>query len=571
MIAVLRIFFRAKGTNPLLVLTCLVLAGFAEAVGIGSLLPTITHLTGGTTENSSPFNQQFVEIIGTLGLSPDITTLAFLIVGGLSAKAILSFFALTYVGFSMAHVATEMRARLIDNLLAARWSYFTQQRVGRITNTISNDATRAASAYQTAAKFLAVCIQAVVYLLLALAINPILAVAGLGAGAGMVTILSVLTKVSRRAGYKQTDRTSDLVTEVTDALSNIKPLKAMERQASFYALFTKKIRFLKKSIRRQVLAAQAMTYGKELILFNAVGAGVFVAHVYEIPSAELIVMSALFYNVVSIVGKAQSFLQRSAELESAYLRLNEQIDNVAAEREHNPGTVTPTLTKGCRFEDVTFAHEDVPVIREVSLEIPVSEITVLQGPSGSGKTTLIDLLTGLHIPDAGRIFVDETPLDELDIRQWRRMIGYVPQELALLHDTVLANVTLGDESLTEDDARAALEQADVWDFVASLPDGLMTVVGERGLKFSGGQRQRIAIARALVTKPKLLILDEVTSALDPSSEAEICRNVGTLAGNYTIVAITHRPAWTEVATRLYNLDYGRLSRMEKPKPVPEAV
>jgi ATP-binding cassette subfamily C protein len=571
MLNVLKIFFRAEQTRPWLVLTCLVLAGIAEGIGLSSMLPTLTQITGGTTENSSPYNQMFLDGIEAIGLPPTMTTLVVLLIGGLSAKAILSFFALSYVGYSMAHVATHLRARLIESLLAVRWSYFTEQRVGRITNTISNDATRAASAYQTAAKFLSVCILAIIYMLVALAISPTLAVAGLGMGVAMVVILSSLTKVSRKSGYKQTDRTSDLVTYVTDALNNIKPLKTMERQTAFASLFTRKIRFLNKSIRRQVVAAQAMTYGKELILFNAVGVGIYVALAWKVPIPELIVMSALFYNVVSIVGKAQQFLQRSAELESAYIRLHDLIDSVDAQREENPGSKTPTLTQGCRFEGVSFAYGDAPVIYDVTLDVPVGEITVLQGPSGSGKTTLIDLLTGLYAPDTGDVLIDGTPLREINLKQWRRMIGYVPQELALLHDTVLLNVTLGDEGLSEDDARDALIQADAWDFVSSLPDGLMTVVGERGMKFSGGQRQRVAIARALVTKPKLLILDEVTSALDPNTEAEICSNVQNLAHDYTIIAITHRPAWTEVATRLYRLDYGKLSKIDKSRSIPEAV
>ena len=568
---VLRIFFRAEQTRPWLVLTCLVLAGIAEGIGLSSMLPTMTQLTGGATENSSPYNQWFLDAVAAVGLPPTMTTLVVLLIGGLSAKAIFSFFALSYVGYSMASVATNLRTRLIENLLAVRWSYFTEERVGRITNRMSNDATRAATAYQTAAKFLSVCILAVIYIILALAISPILAVAGIGVGALMVFILSSLTRVSRKSGYKQTDRTSDLVTHVTDALNNIKPLKSMERQDAFASLFAKKIFFLRKAMRRQVISAQAMTYGKELILFNAVGVGIFVALHWKVPIAELLVMSAIFYNVISIVGKAQQFLQRSAELESAYVRLTDLIENVGAMREDNPGTEVPTLETDCRFDNVTFAHEDTPVVENISLTIPVGDITVLQGPSGSGKTTLIDLLTGLHIPDSGQVLIDGTPLTSIDLKQWRRMIGYVPQELALLHDSILLNVTLGDESLSEDDVRDALVQADAWEFVSSLPDGLMTIVGERGMKFSGGQRQRIAIARALVTRPKLLILDEVTSALDPKTEAEICRNVQKLEGAYTIIAITHREAWTEVATRLYRLEYGRLTKIAKSRSMPQAV
>jgi ATP-binding cassette subfamily C protein len=138
------------------------------------------------------------------------------------------------------------------------------------------------------------------------------------------------------------------------------------------------------------------------------------------------------------------------------------------------------------------------------------------------------------------------------------MIGYVPQELSLLHGSIRDNITLGDADISDEAIHATLRLAGAEAFVASLPEGIDSDVGEMGTKLSGGQRQRIALARALVLKPKLLILDEVTSALDPETEEQICREVAALGGDYTVVAITHRPAWTAIADRLYRLDEGQV-------------
>jgi len=225
--------------------------------------------------------------------------------------------------------------------------------------------------------------------------------------------------------------------------------------------------------------------------------------------------------------------------------------------EQNHGTRQPTLEKGCRLENVSFGYSDALVLEDVTIDIPAKAITVLVGPSGAGKTTMVDVLIGFHKPLRGRVLIDDVPLDEIDMKKWRTIIGYVPQELALLHGTIKENIALGDESISDDHIWAALGQAGVQGFVEQLPGGLQCQVGQMGTKLSGGQRQRISLARALVRKPKLLVLDEVTSALDQQSEAAICRNVTALAHQYTIVAITHRPAWLRIASRVYRVDAGK--------------
>jgi ATP-binding cassette subfamily C protein len=143
------------------------------------------------------------------------------------------------------------------------------------------------------------------------------------------------------------------------------------------------------------------------------------------------------------------------------------------------------------------------------------------------------------------------------------MIGYVPQEIILFNDTILANVRLGDQEVGVDRVRWSLDAAGLGALVAELPQGLLTEIGERGFKLSGGQRQRIALARALVHEPKLLILDEATSALDPATEAEICTTVAAQAGRMTVLAITHQPSWVDRADRIYMVEDGRVRAVDR--------
>lgn len=242
--------------------------------------------------------------------------------------------------------------------------------------------------------------------------------------------------------------------------------------------------------------------------------------------------------------------------ESAYWSLLSKIKETEKEEENVVGTITPSLNHSIRLRDVSFSYDKQPVLKNASLTFPKGTFSAIIGPSGAGKTTIIDLITGLLLPQKGQVFLDETNLDLVNLRAWRRLVGYVPQETLLLHDTVLANVTLGDPKVAEGDVEKALRDAGAWDFVMEMADGLHTIVGERGTRLSGGQRQRITIARALVHKPELLILDEATSALDPGSEVEICQTLRQLSDKLTILAISHQTALLDAADRAYRLEGG---------------
>jgi len=187
------------------------------------------------------------------------------------------------------------------------------------------------------------------------------------------------------------------------------------------------------------------------------------------------------------------------------------------------------------------------------------------GPSGSGKTTFLDIIIGFNRPSKGRVTIDGTDLQDIKLQSWRRMIGYVPQELTLLRGSIADNITLGDPDLSVADVSEALRLAGALEFVAALPEGLKADIGTMGARLSGGQRQRISLARALVHKPQLLLLDEVTSALDEKTEAEIVENIRALSGQLTILAITHRKAWVNIAAKVYRITQGRAVAEAKPK------
>ena len=564
MINAFRIFFGAERGRSVILLLCLVLASFAEALSFGALVPVLGLVGGQTGAGSSRINAALETAFGWVGLTPTIGTLMLLITGSLIVKSVLMFLSLGYAAVAKTRITTNLRRGLITALLDARWSYFTGQHSGRIAHAISGDAGSAGEAFLNSARFFAYALQAMGYIGLAFLISPLVTAMALAAGLVLVTGLNVFVRISRTAGGKQVRRTSDLVTFLVDTISNLKPLKTMSRQKSFELLLTAKVKQLRRAILTRELSKQGLTNTQEVLTACVFGAGLYVAAVYwQVPLAELVVVGILVFRIVSALTRTQGSLQNALELEAAYWRTLQLIADARLAAEQDTGSKTPTLKKGCRFENVSFAHEKTPILKNVSFDIPAGGITVLQGPSGAGKTTIIDMLTGLNRPGSGRVLVDGVPLDEISNRKWRSLIGYVPQELNLLHGTIFENISLGDPRVTEADAWEALRMAGAENFARELPNGLATDVGEMGAKLSGGQRQRISLARALAVKPQLLVFDEVTSALDPETEAEIVQRIAGLKGKYTIIAITHRPAWTTIATKAYKVEAGVVTPMPK--------
>jgi ATP-binding cassette subfamily C protein len=506
-----------------------------------------------------------LEVLDYVGLAPELTVLISVVVAALVLKALTNFIAMVHVGFSVTRVQTGLRTALLKNLLEVQWSYLTAHPVGRFANTMSTDATRAGATCRKAAEFLASAIQAFVYLCLALIMSWRLTLIAFAVGGIILLAPNFLVQISREAGQKQTDRTRQFVSFLTDVLSNIRPLKAMAKHGHFSALLDRKIALLRKALRRQVLSVQGLRVMQDILIALATGIGFYVAlEIAKFGATELLVMGLIILKVVKNMATVQRQYQNVALLESPYNAIQELIEETGSAQEVLHGGLVPDLREGCSFQNVCFSYGGKEVLRDLNLEIPAGQVTVLTGMSGGGKTTVADLLLGFFEPISGEVRVDGVPLTQVDMMRWRQRIGYVPQDLSLLHDTIFANIALGDPQVNEEEVLRALEMAGLSEFVTGLPEGIKTRVGEKGSQISGGQRQRLALARALAGRPRLLILDEVTSALDTETEDALCATFRQLVGDLTILAISHRPRLVDFADRVYKLADGRATRIVPP-------
>ncbi|MFH1159037.1 MAG: ATP-binding cassette domain-containing protein, partial [Pseudomonadota bacterium] len=226
-----------------------------------------------------------------------------------------------------------------------------------------------------------------------------------------------------------------------------------------------------------------------------------------------------------------------------------------------PGrTALPAIKGSVVFEHVTFRYRlDGPtVLNDIHLEIPVGQVVGVVGPSGSGKSTLAKLVQRLYVPEAGRILVDGVDLSMIDVSWLRRQVGVVLQENVLFNRTIRENIAFSSPGLPVEQVIHAAKMAGAHEFILELPQGYDTMVGERGSSLSGGQRQRIAIARALITNPRILIFDEATSALDYESERVIQENMRQIVKGRTVIIIAHRLSAVRQCDRIITIEKGRI-------------
>ena len=287
---------------------------------------------------------------------------------------------------------------------------------------------------------------------------------------------------------------------------------------------------------------------------------------FRMPIAEVLVLALIFYRLLPMVQVLQQDAQQLLHTAPAARTIVDLARACTAARETGECLPQPVfgLHRDIRFERVSFRHDEngVHALSDVSLRLPAGTLTVLSGPSGGGKSTLLDLLAGLLKPYQGTVWIDDLELTEGLAPAWRRSIAYVLQESFLFHDTIRTNLLIAKPDASEGEIREALTLSGTAAFVDALPQGVDTVVGDRGARFSGGERQRLALARALLRKPSLLILDEPTSSLDEHSEQIILNGIERLKGFMTMIMVTHRPERLQRADQFLRIDGGKLVRLE---------
>jgi subfamily B ATP-binding cassette protein HlyB/CyaB len=403
-----------------------------------------------------------------------------------------------------------------------------------------------------------------VFLAVMFAYSPLLTAIVLASFPFYIAISAIAAPLFRRRLDEKFNRGSENQAFLVESVTGIETLKAMavepqmqrrwEEQLAGYVSSSFRVLSLGNTASQlvqfvsKVVTALILYFGARLVIGGSMSVG------------ELVAFNILASRVSTPVLRLAQLWQDFHQARLSIARLGDILNTTPEPTYAAARAALPAIQGRIRFDHVTFRYrvDGQEVLNDVSFDVPAGQTVGIVGPSGSGKSTFAKLVQRLYVPQGGRVLIDGMDVVMADPAWLRRQIGVVLQENVLFNATVRDNIALSDPAMPMERVIAAAKLAGAHDFILELPEGYDTAVGERGSTLSGGQRQRLAIARALVTDPKILIFDEATSALDYESERIIQQNMKEIARGRTVLIIAHRLSTVRGADRIFTLERGRL-------------
>ena len=461
-------------------------------------------------------------------------------------------------------IDVELGARLFHHLMALPMAYFQSRRVGDAVARVRELENIRDFLTSSALTLVVDLLFTVVFLAVMFVYSPLLTAIVLGSFPFYIAISAGATPLFRRRLDEKFRRGAENQAFLVESVTGIETLKAMavgprmqrrwEDQLADYVAASFRVLSLGNTASQfvqlisKVATAATLYFGAKLVINGGLSVG------------ELVAFNILSGRVCTLVLCIAQIWQDFHQARLSVQRLGD-ILNTTPERTYAPSRARlPAIRGDIRFDHVTFRYriDGQEVLRDVSFSVPAGQMVGIVGPSGSGKSTFAKLVQRLYVPESGRVLIDGMDLSLADPAWLRRQIGVVLQENVLFNCSVRENIALTDPAMSMERIIAAATLAGAHEFILELPEAYDTVVGERGSTLSGGQRQRIAIARALVTDPRILIFDEATSALDYESERIIQQNMRRIAKGRTVLIIAHRLSTVRATDRIVTLERGRL-------------
>jgi ABC-type multidrug transport system fused ATPase/permease subunit len=546
--------------------------GLFDVLGVASVLPFLAVVSNPDAVGESRWLSWFYDLSGAQDTQGFLMILGFTVFAFVLATTLFraaTFYVLTrFTKMRIVSLAT----RLMEVYLSQPYQWFLSRHSADLGKSILSEVTLVVNGPVTAAmRLLANAVMIALLVAFLFLMEPMAALGAAVLFGGTYGLIFAGTRMKlTRMGQGRVEANKEQYQIVQEAMGGIKNVKLMALERSYLDRFRKPSH---RSARQQAGLALISELPRQLLEVIAFG-GMVLFVLWLLARGDgmigdvLPILGVYAFAAARMFPTIQQLFSAISEIrfgKPALDLLHEELTRPKVQSLPDPATLRPIpLKRELALQDVRFAFPDASraALDGISLTIPAQTTVGIVGSTGAGKTTLIDLILGLLAPQSGRLLVDGQEIGEGNVRNWQRSVGYVPQDIYLVDDTVAANIAFGTPRDRIDMAavRRAAEVAELHDFVmGSLPDGYDTPVGERGARLSGGQRQRIGIARALYTDPDMLVFDEATSALDNLTERAIMDAIRHLGRTKTIIVIAHRLSTVRNCDMVFLLEQGRVA------------
>ena len=546
-----------------------ILAAGLEGFGITMLLPVLEYLEKGRDLDvlaaSGGYWAYLVAAFGRLGIPVDLVGLLGVVMVLMFLRVLAIYARQVYLAWFSNHILHAMRVNLFAAYMRAEHSLFDDAATGAQVNLMTVEVPRVKTWFFAVCNVVSNVLVLCCFLVVLVMLNPAMtalavAVTGLAAGAALFFV-----RRSREVGVQSTRANRHYLFQMVELLGAARLVKLsaateamVERGAHASSKVFETLFWLAK------MKAQVALIMEPVVILCSLAMIYLATTRFSMSLATLGLFMLVLMRVQPLAKEVAMSLQNVRGMAASVGVVYEGIADAQARREEivEGGTPFSAPREAIVFKGVEFTYPGAahPALDGVDMTMPAGRVTALVGPSGAGKSTLADLLPRLRVPQKGAILFDGVPAGDLDLLSLRRGMAFVSQEPAILNDTVRSNVAFCAPGADDETVWSALEKARAAEFVRALPQGLDTVLGERGHSLSGGQRQRLALARAFVGSPSVLILDEPTSALDLESERHIQEAITHIreTGSMTVVIIAHRLSTIRNADRIIVLDRGKV-------------
>ncbi len=545
-------------------LVLMTLISFTEGLGIMMIIPLLKVLgINNETKVADQITTTVYKFLLDLNIPITLISILSIYFSILTIQALFNYLQ-SKLNYEIVHdLQTYLRNKLFEKVIDLHWLSFTKAKTSDYIHTITTSVSMVANGTFYFQKLIVNSFLVVLYFIFGFLLSPQLTLT--------IIVSSLLLVLSTRKinqsyilGEKLSHLSKKLYGFVTEQLNNMKQIKCLSKE---YESKNKCSNLLEEINKVSNKTNDIISSTK--CLFDICTVGLICAVIYisiqflHLPVLNILLLLFLFAKTLPKISTIQQSLPRVTNMFAFFNDITTLISKCELESTEIQITQEPIIFKdNIELRNISFSYDkSKTILSNINLTINYGETVVITGPSGIGKSTLVDLISGIISPNEGAILIDKTPLGKEHLQFWHSQISYITQDTYLFNDTILKNLLFVNPNATSEDINDALKLTQLEELISSLPNKLETIIGDRGILLSNGERQRIALARALLHKPKLLILDEATNSLDSENENLILNTLSNLPGNLTKLFITHKPSLIKNADAIYELSKGRLSSL----------